>query len=212
MDGACAFLVKSIIEKHMSQQCLECGNYAEGKVVMTFPRKLTRSAFQEGGAKVVGGVFTLFLGSGAIGVIAAGILANTLFGDKVEEMASFIESFVFHETEYEYTCPLCGQTWTKKEISQDSLKSFVEAYVMTLGNNQSKYALLESLKGSISNKTSNESCLNFLSEVSNKLQKNMKSVYNKHLAEHDLKSLGDKQVLSKGKSLVNKFRNNIRFK
>ena len=64
----------------MNQQCLECGNYAEGKVIMTLPRKLTRSAFQEGGAKVVGSVFTLFLGSGAIGVIAAGILANTLFG------------------------------------------------------------------------------------------------------------------------------------
>lgn len=44
----------------------------------------------------------------------------------------------------------------------------------------------------------------------------MKSVYNEHLAEHDLKSykeiLEDKQVLSKGKSLVNKLRNNIRFK
>ena len=200
----------------MNQQCLECGNHTEGKVVMTLPRKLTRCAFQEGGAKVVGGVFTLFLGSGAIGVIAAGILANTLFGDKVNEMASFVESFVFHETEYEFTCPLCGHTWTKKEISQESLKSFVEAYVTTSGDNQSKYALLESLKGSISNKASNESCLNFLSGVSNKLQKNMKSVYNKHLAEHDLKSykdiLEDKQPLSKGKSLVNKLRNNIRFK
>lgn len=53
----------------MNQQCLECGNYAEGKVVMTLSRKLTRSAFQEGGVKVVGGVFTLFLGSGAIGVL-----------------------------------------------------------------------------------------------------------------------------------------------
>lgn len=155
----------------MNQKCLECGNYAEGKIIMTLPRKLTRSAFQEGGAKVVGGVFALFLGSGAIGVIAAGILANTLFGDKVEEMASFVESFVFHETEYEYTCPLCGHKWTKKEISQDSLKSFVEAYVMTSGDNQSKYTLLESLKGSISNKASNESCLNFLFGVSSKLQK-----------------------------------------
>lgn len=190
----------------MNQQCLECGNYAEGKVVMTLSRKLTHSAFQEGGAKVVGGVFTLFLGSGAIGVIAAGILANTLFGDKVDEMASFDESFVFHETEYEFACPLCGHKWTKKEISQDSLKSFVEAYVMTSGNNQSKYALLESLKGSISNKTSNESCLNFLSEVSNKLQKGMKLVYDKRISNHDLKSyqniLEEKGIVSKGKSLL----------
>lgn len=200
----------------MNQQCLECGNYAEGKVVMTLPRKLTRSAFQEGGAKVVGGVFTLFLGSGAIGVIAAGILANTLFGDKVEEMASFVESFVFHETEYEFTCPLCGHKWTKKEISQDSLKSFVEAYIMTSGNNQTKYTLLESLKGSISNKASNESCLNFLSGVSCKLQKDMKSVYDKRISNQDLKSykniLEEKEIISKGKNLLGNIRKNINFK
>lgn len=197
----------------MNQQCLECGNYAEGKVVMTIPRKLTRCAFQEGGAKVVGGVFTLFLGSGAIGVIAAGILANTLFGDKVDEMASFVESFVFHETEYEFTCPLCGHTWTKKEISQESLKSFVETYVTTSGDNQSKYALLESLKGSISNKASNESCLNFLSGMSNKLQRNIKSVYKKHNAKHDLQSykniLEEKGIISKSKSLLGSIRKNI---
>ncbi|MBE6300650.1 MAG: hypothetical protein E7085_02175 [Parabacteroides distasonis] len=200
----------------MNQQCLDCGNYAEGKVIMTLPRKLTRSVFQEGGAKVVGGVFTLFLGSGAIGVIAAGILANTLFGDKVEEMASFVESFVFHETEYEFTCPFCGHKWTKKEISQDSLKSFVEAYITATGDNRFKFALLESLKESISNKASNESCLNFLSGASNKLQKNIKSVYDKHLDGHNVKSykhvFEEKEILSKGRNLLGKIRNNFNSK
>lgn len=200
----------------MNQQCLECGNYAEGKVIMTLPRKLTRSAFQEGGAKVVGSVFTLFLGSGAIGVIAAGILANTLFGDKIEEMASFVESFVFHETEYEFTCPLCGHKWTKKEISQDSLKSFVAAYISASGDNKSKFALLESLKGSISCQTSNESCLIFLSEASCKLQKNMKSIYNKNVAKHNLKSykeiLEEKEIFCNGKKMLDKIRNNLNSK
>lgn len=197
----------------MNQQCLECGNYAEGKVIMTLPRKLTRSAFQEGGAKVVGSVFTLFLGSGAIGVIAAGILANTLFGDKIEEMASFVESFVFHETEYEFTCPLCGHKWTKKEISQDSLKSFVEAYISASGDNRSKITLLESLRGSISNKASNESCINFLSVVSKKFHNNINSVHNQNLNGHDLKSyknaIEEQEIFLKGKKIIGKIRKGI---
>lgn len=127
-------------------------------------------------------------------------------------MASFVESFVFHETEYEFTCPLCGHKWTKKEISQDSLKSFIEAYATASGDNRSKFVLLESLKVSISNKVSNESCIDFLSEVNNKLYKNAKTVYNKHLAGHNLKSfkngLEEKEKFSKGRNLFRKILGN----
>ena len=109
-------------------------------------------------------------------------------------MASFVESFIFHETEFEFTCPLCGHKWTKKEISQESLKSFVEAYITASDDNRSKYALLESLKESISNKVSNELCINFLSRVNIKLQDNINYIYNKHLTEKDMKSY--KEVLN----------------
>ena len=96
----------------MKKKCPKCSNWVEGKRVSTFARKMTRGAVKKGSAvatgaaigSVIPGIGTIM--GGAIGW-AAGLAANALMEDTVNEAADLVEDIAFDETEYEFKCPKC---------------------------------------------------------------------------------------------------------
>lgn len=97
------------------EQCPECGNYVEGKIVYSEKEKVTRAAASKGVSVYAGAIIGSLVGSIAfpigtiIGFIAGIYISNTLGKNYAESVGNEL----FKDADFLFICPKCGKRWTK---------------------------------------------------------------------------------------------------
>ena len=123
-----------------TMRCPTCGNYVTGKIKRSTGSKLTRDIVKKGGMKAIG--FTagsILPGLGNIVGFAAGALADSLMGEKInKEVDGLVDNFMTDDT-YEFVCPKCGKKWTKKFSAAGSSysQSYGSSYSTSQGSSHS---------------------------------------------------------------------------
>ena len=123
-----------------TMRCPTCGNYVTGKIKRSTGSKLTRDIVKKGGMKAIG--FTagsILPGLGNIVGFAAGALADSLMGEKInKEVDGLVDNFMTDDT-YEFVCPKCGKKWAKKFSAAGSSysQSYGSSYSTSQGSSHS---------------------------------------------------------------------------
>lgn len=107
------------------EECPNCGNYVEGKVVRTDEQEITRFVAKKGSNKVLMYIAALVLGNfvfpivgSILGFIICFVVASYIdnYSNKATDA---IESSIFKTLKYEYVCPKCGHEWVREMAPKD---------------------------------------------------------------------------------------------
>lgn len=191
----------------MKQQCPKCGNWVEGKKVVTFARKMTRGAVKNAGTIAKVAIDSLVPKTGTIIDGALDLATDALMDDDiVNEVANFVEDIVFDEFEYEFTCPKCGKIWTnyleqQNHVNYDTTLEIIQT--SSLQNidipNPRRLAILKDISSCSNQKNLHEgSSMAFANINSSKLKQVLKEKYGVTASNSDITSC--KNV----KDLINK--------
>ena len=97
------------------EECPQCGNYVEGKIVYSGKEKVARAATSKGVSVYVGGIIGAIIGTPAfpIGTVVGFIIGMFISSTIAKSAADSVGDELFKDADFVFTCPKCGKRWTR---------------------------------------------------------------------------------------------------